>query len=125
MPIYKIDMPPVMGASGKFLFDEIDLTEAQAATLIEQKVISLKGAKTASPPLPPAVEETASTLVDTELLEFFNNATVEDLSSLKNIGEVKAKKIKSKAPYKSLVDVQAQAGLTNQGWADALADLTI
>lgn len=146
MPIYTIKLPPVFN-KGKMLFDAIELSEAQAVVLIEQGIISQKEKDLSSvddeqkeviPDIEPSLPSETTTSVeqvetsateepnaDAELLEFFNNASVEDLGNLKNIGRTRAEKIRNNAPYTSLSDIQAQSGLSNQGWADAISDLIV
>jgi hypothetical protein len=136
MPIAKIVMPPIMGADRRLYWDEIELNEKEFALLKSQGIVSDKienvpvansseGQQTNSTPSDPGNSE--SNPSDSEqvdpVLDFFNTASVEVLSSLKNIGATRAEKIKTHAPYKTIKEVQDQTGLSIQGWQAAIADL--
>jgi DNA uptake protein ComE-like DNA-binding protein len=136
MPIAKIVMPPIMGADRKLYWDEIELSEKEFNLLKSQGIVTDKTEnlsvtnsseleQTNLPPSGTGSNESSSSDSEKEdpVLDFFNTASVEVLSRLKNIGTTRAEKIKTHAPYKTIKEVQDQTGLSVQGWQAAIAEL--
>jgi DNA uptake protein ComE-like DNA-binding protein len=109
MPQYNLLLPPILLNGAIVSTSPVQLTEADAASLIALGVLS----QAIAPDAPPDAEAYS-------LLAVFNNSGEDVLVGLPNIGKAIATRIIEARPFESLEQVQEASGLKPEAWTKLL-----